>query len=119
MHELGVIIEIVNTVQKICDEQEIEKVEAIVLQVGEISPVVPRFLEECYPAAVDGTNMQETELIIEIIPANALCQSCRKVYHIPENPNADKNICPNCSSDETVLVSGRELNIKELRVIEE
>ena len=40
----------------------------LVLQVGEESPVVPHYLEACYPAAVDGTLMEETKLKIEIVP---------------------------------------------------
>jgi len=118
MHELGVIIEIVNTVQKLCEEEGIEKVHSLTLQVGEISSVVPRFLEECYPAAVDGSFMEDTKLIIETVPANALCRSCNRIYRVLDNPNQDKNICPVCSSKETELLSGREFNIKEIIVPE-
>lgn len=119
MHEVGIMINIVETVEKICKEQAIDKVDVIVLQIGEVSPVVPEYMEDCYPAAVYGTFMEDTKLEIEIIPANALCSDCNKVYRFLENPAEDKYICPNCGSRNTTLISGRDLDIKELRILEE
>ena len=118
MHELGVVIEIVNTVKKLCAEEGIERVHSIVLQVGEISSAIPRFLEECYPAAVDGSFMEDTTLVIETVPANALCKNCNRIYRILDNPQQNKSICPACLSEETELLSGRELNIKEIVIPE-
>jgi hydrogenase nickel incorporation protein HypA/HybF len=110
MHELGIMINIIEQVEKIARENEVEQIEALVLQVGEIAPVVPQYLEACFPAAVDGTLMQDTELRIEVIPANALCKSCRQVFHLLEHPRA----CPECESTEWEVLSGREFNIKEI-----
>lgn len=119
MHELGVVMEVVKTVSALCAEEGIKRVDFIVLQIGEISTVVPKFIEECYPAAVDRTFLEGTSLVIETIPANALCRDCNKAYRVLENPNDDKNICPNCGSDKTELLSGREFNIKEITVPED
>jgi hydrogenase nickel incorporation protein HypA/HybF len=110
MHELGIMINIVESVEKIARENDVEQIEALVLQVGEIAPVVPHYLEACYPAAVDGTLLQDTELRIEVIPANALCKNCRQVFHLLEHPHA----CPTCESTEWEVLSGREFNIKEI-----
>lgn len=110
MHELGIMINIVEQVEQIARENEVEQIETLVLQVGEISPVVPQYLEACFPAAVDGTALQDTELQIEVIPANALCRSCKQVFHLLEHPRA----CPACGAEKFEVLSGREFNIKEI-----
>ena len=76
MHELGIVMEIVRVVDEFAKEQNITEVETIVLQIGELSGVVPEYIRECFPAAIDGTFMEETALEIELIPGNARCQSC-------------------------------------------
>lgn len=69
MHELGVIIEVAKAIEQIALENQLREVESIVLQIGEISSMIPRYIEECYPAAVDGTMLEKSRLDIEIIQA--------------------------------------------------
>ncbi len=68
MHELGIMFNIVRSVESFAAKNQVTKIDTLVLQVGEESPVVPHYLEACYPAAVDGTMMEETKLKIEIVP---------------------------------------------------
>lgn len=68
MHELGIMMHIVETVESLARDQGVSNIKTLVLQVGEDSPVVPQYLKACYPAAIDGTCLQDTELAIEIIP---------------------------------------------------
>jgi hydrogenase nickel incorporation protein HypA/HybF len=110
VHELGVIITVVETIEKIAREQHLTKIESLVLQIGELSSIVPQYLESCYPAAVDGTMLQNTKLRIEVIPGNAMCKNCHKVYHLSESSAQ----CPHCGSDSWELISGKEFSIKEI-----
>ena len=68
----------------------VTKIEKLVLQIGEISPIIPKYVKEVYPCAIDKTSLSETKLEIEILPANALCKDCDKIFNVVEN----KNICP-------------------------
>ena len=110
MHELGIMFNIVRSVEKIAAENNLEIIDTLILQVGELSPVVPHYLEACYPAAVDGTLMEETKLKIEIIPGNALCKHCKTVFNLLQN----KDHCPECQGKEYEILSGREFMIKEI-----
>lgn len=110
MHELGIVYDIVKSVDEIAKKNGLTKIDTIVLQIGELSSIVPKYIEECYPAAVDGTMMVDTKLKIEILSGNALCKSCKKVFNVIEN----KNICPACNSKESEIISGREFMIKEI-----
>ena len=79
MHELGVVIEIVKTVEKFAEKNGVKKIDDLVLQIGELSSMIPKYIESCYPAAADGTLLENTELKIEILPGNGMCRKCRKV----------------------------------------
>ena len=65
MHELGIMYNIVERVIKVVETNNLLEVEAIVLQVGEESGVVPSYLHACYPAAVDGTLLEKTLLEVD------------------------------------------------------
>jgi hydrogenase nickel incorporation protein HypA/HybF len=110
MHELGIMINVVETVEDIAKENGLTQIEKLVLQIGELSSVIPRFAEACYPAAIDGTMLKNTKLEIEVLPGNCLCSNCKEVFNLIAN----NKICPNCQSEEWELLSGREFMIKEI-----
>lgn len=110
MHELGVVINVIETVEKIARENQLTKIDTLVLQIGELSSMIPRYIEACYPVAVDGTLLQDTKLEIEIMPGNGICKECNKVFNLIEN----KGKCPQCESNHWELLSGKEFLIKEI-----
>ncbi|WP_251861318.1 hydrogenase maturation nickel metallochaperone HypA [Clostridium sp. Marseille-Q2269] len=110
MHELGVILEVVKTVEDIAIKNHLTKIDTIVLQIGELSSMIPKYIKACYPAAVDGTAMEFTKLKIDVLPANALCKHCNKVYNILKNREG----CPYCEGKDWDLLCGKEFLIKEI-----
>lgn len=111
MHELGIMYHIVEQVLRVVETNQLSEVEAIVLQVGEFSSVVPRYLHACFPAAVDGTALENTKLEIEMLKANGICKDCKKVYPLLEN----ERVCPSCQSEKFEIISGSEFYLKEIR----
>jgi len=110
LHELGVVIEVVRTVEEFAKKNGVTKIDTLVLQIGELSSIIPQYVEACYPAAVDGTLLQETKLKIEILPGNPICKKCNKVFNLIENNKK----CPNCGSEDWELLCGKEFMIKEI-----
>lgn len=110
MHELGVVIEVIKTVEELAQEKGLSKIDTLVLQIGELSSIIPHYVEACYPAAVDGTLLQETKLEIEILPGNALCPKCNCVFNLLANNSK----CQNCGSESWDLLGGKEFMIKEI-----
>jgi len=110
MHELGIIAEVVRIVEDIAHKQQLTKVEALVLQIGELSSVVPYYVEQCYPAAAYGTMLENTRLEIEVLPGNGRCNACGKVFNVLEQHRT----CPACSGTAYELLGGREFMIKEI-----
>ena len=111
MHELSIMYHIVEQVLSVVETNQVSEVEAIVLQVGELSSVIPRYLHACYPAAVDGTVLEHTKLEVEILKANGICKGCGKVYPLLEY----KGQCPECQSEDVERISGGEFYLKEIR----
>jgi hydrogenase nickel incorporation protein HypA/HybF len=110
MHELGIVYEVIKVVDRFVQENQLTKVDKIVLEIGQLSQSIPRFIEECYPAAVSETAYEDTKLEIIVLPAEAQCKKCNEVYNIIEH----RKICPQCHGEEYELISGQEFNIKEV-----
>ncbi|MDR1068701.1 MAG: hydrogenase maturation nickel metallochaperone HypA [Clostridiales Family XIII bacterium] len=115
MHELGVVIEVVSAVEKFIEENRVTgRVETLVLQIGELSSMIPHYIEAVYPAAVDNTALADTALKIEILPGNARCADCGKVFNVLAN----KARCPDCGGKTLELLCGKEFFIKEIVIAE-
>ena len=110
MHELSVVIEVVKTVEEFARENGVTRIEKLVLQIGELSSMIPRYIEDCFPCAVDGTSLVDAKLEIEIMPGNGRCRPCGTVFNIVEN----KGVCPACGVKDAEVLSGREFFIKEI-----
>ena len=110
MHELGIMFHIAETVLGIAEENGLTEVDTIVLEVGALSPVVPKYLHDCFPAAVDGTMLENTKLKVETIPATGRCVNCAATYNVIQN----RKVCPGCGGTKYELLSGTEFNIKEI-----
>ena len=117
MHELGIVFEIQKRVTAVAEENglALKDIASVVVEVGEASTIVPRYLKECWPAATDGTEMEHTELVVELIIARVRCKKCQTEYEYLKNDRK----CPKCGAWECVMVSGQEFNIKEIAVFEE
>ena len=99
MHELGIVFHMIKTVERIAEENVLTSVSAVTLELGEVSGVVPHELTSCWNWAVAQTEVLKT-----------LCENCTHTY--PTVPQG--RVCPLCGSEETVLLQGNEINLKEI-----
>ena len=110
MHELGVISSMVKTIEEIIKEQGYTEVEKLVLEIGELSGIVPRYMEACYPAAVYKTFMENSTLEMEIIPGIVRCKNCDTEFNAMKHDFE----CPNCGGQDVEMLSGNDIMIKEI-----
>lgn len=110
MHELGIVYEVIKVVDGFVKENNIKHVEKIVLEIGQLSESIPRFIEACYPAAVFETLYESTKLEIISVEAIGDCEACHGHYNIINH----NKICPHCGASSYRLMSGQEFNIKEI-----
>lgn len=111
MHELGILSSMLQTIDKIMIDEKLSRIEKIVLQVGEISGIVPEYITECYPAAVYKTKFEDTRLEMEVIPGIVSCRDCGREFNAREFDLR----CPGCGGESLAPVSGREFIIKEIQ----
>jgi hydrogenase nickel incorporation protein HypA/HybF len=102
--------QVVRTIDEVKKEQELREIDSIVLQVGEMSDVVPSYLEEAWQVVRNSTDYENAEMKIEVIPAVAQCRACGYT----DNIKSLGMTCPQCSSEDFKIISGREFLIKEI-----
>ena len=110
MHELGLCDYLLKTVDRVAKEEALTEVQSVTLEVGLLSGVVPRFMEDCWQAVVDGTPYAETELVIETVNGLIRCEDCGHEF------SADLNRlwCPKCMGKRLTPLTGTDLMIKEI-----
>lgn len=115
MHELGVVFHIIRDLEKVAAENNVEKINKVTLQLGEVSAVIPHYLTDCWKWASAKNDLTSgAELVIETIPAVTYCEDCEREYATVEHGRT----CPHCGSGRTYLLQGNEFMIKEIEVPE-
>ncbi|MCH4191745.1 MAG: hydrogenase maturation nickel metallochaperone HypA [Butyrivibrio sp.] len=110
MHELGILNSMIHTIQNVVNEQGITEVDKLVIEIGELSGIVPHYIEECWPAARYKTFMENTELELIVIPGMVKCRDCGEVFNAV---SADLS-CPKCGSRNMEILEGNDMIIKEI-----
>lgn len=115
MHEIGIVRSMCKTVTDYAEENGVTEISEIVCQCGELSLVIPQYVEDLYPVvAEDFPLVKNAKLIVEIIPGLAECDECDEIFNVVEN----KGYCPNCGCFDKQVLSGKDFNIKEIHVPE-
>ena len=111
MHELGIVFHVIKSVEEIAQENELTKVSAVTLSIGEVSGIVPSYLTDCWRWAADRSEMlRGARLQIEPVLAVTLCDACGKTYDtVPQG-----RTCPYCGSGDTHLLQGNACSIREI-----
>ena len=52
MHEVGTVLYVIRAVEKVCVENDLSEVGAVTLEIGEVSGILPEFLQDCWKWAV-------------------------------------------------------------------
>ena len=110
MHELGLCDYILKTVDRVAKEEALTEVQSVTLEVGLLSGVVPRFMEDCWQAVIDGTPYENTALVIETINGIARCLDCGHEF----SADLERLYCPKCVSRRITPVTGNDLTLKEI-----
>jgi len=119
MHEMGVVLNIIKTAERLAVENNAPKLGYVTVQVGELSGVVPGYLSNLWPMGAEGTVCEGAELIIETVRGIVRCLSCEKEYHIMDNLVKDAPVCPHCQRERFAVLTGREVMITEIGVLEQ
>ncbi len=112
MHEIGIVRQILRTVSDFAQANAVSDIREVVVDCGELSLVIPQYLEELWPVVVKDSILADAALKIEMVPGLAECDACDEIFNVVEH----KGYCPNCGSFDKTILSGREFRIREIHV---
>lgn len=111
MHELGIIVHVIRTVEEVGAENNLSEIKSVTCRIGEVSGVVPEYLTDCWSYACRNSELlKDSTLKIEIDPGVTICEDCGKTYATVQYAK----VCPYCKSEATHLLSGNGFSIKEI-----
>jgi len=114
MHELGIVVHVIKQIEEIAEKNKVQKVVELTLEVGEVSGVVKEYFVDAFNWSIKKTKyMQDCKLNYVSIKGITYCENCGKTYDTVANGIT----CPYCGSTNTYLVIGKEVQIKDIKVI--
>jgi hydrogenase nickel incorporation protein HypA/HybF len=115
MHELTLLFGVAEQVERVVRENDIDHVDAVVLEVGEATTIVPEFLRDGYSVISDDYDfLRGSQLIVNTVTAVGRCRECGREFPIVVN----KGLCPDCGSFDKDIIEGTDFLIKEVRILE-
>ena len=115
MHEVSLLLNVAEMGGKTIEGTDITHVDEVVLEIGDLTGVIPAFMIDGYSYISDEYEfLKGSELIINQIKSRGICRDCSMEFAIVEN----EGICPSCGSVSKTVISGQEFIIKEIRIRE-
>lgn len=110
MHEIGLAQDILKKAIPLAQEKELIKINHIKVLAGETLLIHPEEFDQAFDHVAKGTLAEGAKIELHIAPLVARCMRCGKEFTGKEM----KLACPSCGSKSIDIVSGKELEIKEV-----
>ncbi len=113
MHELSIAASIVEAVTESAAAYPGARVLQVRLRVGALASVIEDSLQFCWEITVEGTPLQGSQLVVNIVPVVAHCDACGKDGELA---SLQSFRCPHCGEPVSDLRQGRELEIESIEI---
>jgi hydrogenase nickel incorporation protein HypA/HybF len=113
MHELSIVLSIIDEIGEESEARGLHDVEVVHLKVGVFSGVDPNALLFAWELACEGTPFERSRLDIETVPLVIHCAVCCQ-DRTP--PSLYQLCCPVCETPSDTIVTGRELEVVSVEV---
>ena len=108
MHEIGMLRQAAKLADRIASENGSEKVERIVIELGELSGVVPEIFTDYFPYFKEQfPKLRQTELELHTVSGEGLCRKCNCLYNIMKHEGTR----PRCGSKDKTVLGGTEVKV--------
>lgn len=112
MHELSVVMNIIDIATEQVQQAHARKVDSIELEIGTLAGIEMDALEFSWSAAVQNTVLSDAERIVDRVQAVARCGNCGLEFRVTEPFQP----CPICNNVLLEYLRGKELRVKSLVV---
>ncbi|MBM4240227.1 MAG: hydrogenase maturation nickel metallochaperone HypA [Euryarchaeota archaeon] len=119
MHELSMADAIVKTILDIAEKNDAEEIIEVTIELGKLTLLNPEQLKFMLEVISEDTLLDGAEFKMEIIPVEIECGSCNYTGSI-DSDELDHFTpilsCPQCGERDLKVISGRECNIKQIKI---
>jgi len=116
MHELSLVMSIVESVTESLQAYPGAIVQEVRLRIGVLAAVEEDSLQFCFGMASEGTALQGSRLVVHRLPVRLYCVPCNQEVELP---GVQSMICPICNSPAFDIRQGRELEIESIEIEDE
>jgi hydrogenase nickel incorporation protein HypA/HybF len=120
MHEYSIMVDIVKAALDALDGHDVENVESVFLDVGELMFLNPDQMHFCYKVLTEDNILKGSDLVIEEKKAQVECTSCGYKGELENRPTEGHHRLPSISCSRCGggidLLSGRECILKNIRM---
>ena len=123
MHEVSVISDIVSAILKELEKYNVERVEEVVLVVGDMTSLGEEQLEFAYEIVTKETKLEGSKLVIEHEKIRVRCSECdyEGEVRMLESDYGEHTIpilsCPKCNGKVRVI-AGQTCMVRNLKIVE-
>lgn len=110
MHELSIVQSLVTMADGYARENNAKSVKYLVLEIGQMTGVIPRYVADYYGDVCQGTLLEGSELRIEEVAPLAFCRECGNTF----SPTEQGQPCPACGQSNSEIIVGDKLLLKEM-----
>lgn len=110
MHELSIVIDLVELCEQNLKKEGLKRVEKIEIGIGRLSGVEPHYLKEAFEVYKVGTVCAKASLKIDIDEIVVSCKNCHQSSTLKKN----EFLCPKCGSNDLEVVSGEDMILKKI-----
>ena len=119
MHELSIVSSVVESVTEalaaLPESSRGARVLEVRLRVGALASVVTESLEFCYGIASEGTPLEGSRLVVNVLPVVMHCERCREDVELE---GVQSFRCPRCGETCSEMRQGREMEIESFEIDE-
>lgn len=114
MHELSIMSNILDIVVDYAGRNGAKKVSKINLVVGDLSDLIPEWMQTYFDFVSKDTIADKAELVVNRVPAVLKCKGCS--FEFTLNKENWQFSCPKCAASDVELLSGREFTVESIEI---
>ena len=109
----SIVETVTETLNTLPDSSRGARVLEVRLRVGVLASVIPESLEFCYGIASEGTPLEGSRLVVNVLPVVMHCEACGEDVELE---GVQSFRCPRCGEPCSDMRQGRELEIDSIEI---
>ena len=116
MHEMAYVRNVVDTVNKYAEKENVAEVKAVYLTIGMSRDIVEEYFQGLFQFLARGTVAEHAEIVIRRLPLTVKCNQCGMIFPLNVRDESTWH-CPACKAEHDYKVhTGMEFTIDRIDV---